>query len=45
MRGYPTLLILDQEGAVREMYIGDTPGLRENVVKSVERLLKSGGKP
>jgi hypothetical protein len=41
--GFPTLVVIDQEGVVRDVHVGYSPALREEVVKSVERLLK--GKP
>lgn len=39
VRGFPTLLILDQEGVVRDVHVGYSPTLREEVTASVERLL------
>jgi thiol-disulfide isomerase/thioredoxin len=38
--GFPTLLILDQEGVIRDIHVGYSPTLREEVIQSVERLLK-----
>jgi thiol-disulfide isomerase/thioredoxin len=42
--GFPTLLIIDQTGVVRDMHTGYSPKLKEHVVKSVERLLKANPK-
>lgn len=41
--GYPTLLVIDQEGVIRDIHVGYSPTLREEVVKAVEGLL--GSKP
>jgi RNA polymerase sigma factor (sigma-70 family) len=43
VQGFPTLIVIDQEGIVRDMHVGYSPTLKEEVIKSVERLLK--GKP
>lgn len=40
VRGFPTLVILDQEGVIRDIHVGYSPTLREEVVKSVDQLLK-----
>jgi thiol-disulfide isomerase/thioredoxin len=37
--GFPTLLILDQEGMVRDIHVGYAPDLKEKVSESIERLL------
>ena len=37
--GFPTLLILDQEGVVRDIHVGYSADLKEKVVESIERLL------
>jgi thiol-disulfide isomerase/thioredoxin len=37
--GFPTLLIVDQEGVLRDIHVGYSPTLREEVVLSVEGLL------
>jgi thiol-disulfide isomerase/thioredoxin len=39
VRGFPTLVIIDQEGVVRDLHVGYSPTLREEVIRSVERLL------
>jgi thiol-disulfide isomerase/thioredoxin len=39
--GFPTLLILDQEGVIRDIHVGYSPTLRDEVVESVESLLKA----
>jgi thiol-disulfide isomerase/thioredoxin len=40
VNGFPTLIILDQEGMIRDIHVGYSPTLREEVVRSVEQLLK-----
>ena len=37
--GFPTLLILDQQGVVRDIHVGYSADLKEKVVESIERLL------
>jgi thiol-disulfide isomerase/thioredoxin len=37
---FPTLLIVDQEGVLRDIHVGYSQTLREEVVRSVEHLLK-----
>ena len=39
---YPTLLILDQNGVVKDILCGYSPNLRDEVEKKVEALLKTG---
>lgn len=39
--GFPTLVVIDQEGVVRDVHVGYSPTLKEEVVQSVERLLKA----
>ena len=41
VQGFPTLLIIDQAGIVRDIHVGYSPQLREEVVGSVEKLLKA----
>jgi len=36
---FPTLVILDQDGVIRDVHFGCSPTLRDDVVKSVEQLL------
>lgn len=38
--GYPHLVIIDQKGVIRDVHIGYTPDLFEQVVRSVDALLK-----
>ena len=38
---FPTLVVIDQDGVVRDIHVGYSPTLKEEVVKSVERLLKA----
>jgi thiol-disulfide isomerase/thioredoxin len=37
--GFPTLLIVDPDGVLRDIHVGYSPTLREEVVRSVEGLL------
>jgi thiol-disulfide isomerase/thioredoxin len=39
VRGFPTLIIIDQEGIVRDLHNGYSPELKEKVIESIERLL------
>jgi thiol-disulfide isomerase/thioredoxin len=39
VRGFPTLIIIDQEGKVADIHVGYSPTLREEVSKSVKGLL------
>jgi thiol-disulfide isomerase/thioredoxin len=39
IEGFPTLLILDQQGIVREVHVGYSPTLGDDVIKIVEHLL------
>jgi uncharacterized protein (TIGR03067 family) len=41
VQGFPTLIIIDQEGVVRDIRTGYSATLKEEVVKSVEGLLKA----
>lgn len=41
VHGFPTLIILDQKGIIRDVHVGYSPKLKEEVVKSVEKLLTS----
>jgi peroxiredoxin len=41
VRAFPTLLVIDQEGVVRDVHVGYSPTLKDEVVTSVERLLKA----
>jgi peroxiredoxin len=41
VQAFPTLIVIDQSGIVRDMHIGYTPTLKDEVVKSVERLLNA----
>lgn len=38
-QGFPTLLILDQDGVIRDIHVGYSPTLRDDVVRKVEKLL------
>jgi hypothetical protein len=37
--GYPTLLILDKDGVVRDLHVGYSATLREDVTRSIDALL------
>jgi peroxiredoxin len=39
VRGFPTLIIIDQAGKVADIHVGYSPTLREDVAKSVKGLL------
>jgi thiol-disulfide isomerase/thioredoxin len=39
--GFPTMLVIDQAGIVRDMHVGYSPTLREDLSASIDRLLKS----
>ena len=39
VRGFPTLIIVDQTGKVADVHVGYSPTLREDVAKAVKRLL------
>jgi RNA polymerase sigma-70 factor (ECF subfamily) len=41
VQAFPTLIVIDQEGVVRDVHLGYAPTLKEKVVRSVERLLKA----
>lgn len=38
--GFPTLLIIDQQGTIRHVHIGYSPTLREEIIEAVEGLIK-----
>jgi thiol-disulfide isomerase/thioredoxin len=38
VRGYPTLVVVDQKGIVREFHVGYAPDLKEKLIKAVEAL-------
>ena len=39
--GFPTLLILDQEGVIRDVHVGYSPTLKEEVIRSVESIMQA----
>jgi thiol-disulfide isomerase/thioredoxin len=39
VRGFPTLIIIDPKGVVRDIHVGYSPDLKEQVEKSVKKLL------
>jgi uncharacterized protein (TIGR03067 family) len=41
VQAFPTVVVIDQEGVVRAVHVGSETTLKEEVVKSVERLLKA----
>jgi thiol-disulfide isomerase/thioredoxin len=40
VQGFPTLVIIDQSGTVRDLHVGYSPTLREEVGKTIRELLK-----
>ena len=42
VQGFPTLIILDREGIVRDVHVGYSPDLREKVSRKIDQHL---GKP
>ena len=40
VQGFPTLIIIDQQGNVRDVHVGYSPDLREQVAKKIQSLLK-----
>ena len=41
IQGFPTLVILDQQGLIRDVHVGYSPTLKDDVVRSVESLMKA----
>jgi thiol-disulfide isomerase/thioredoxin len=39
VQGFPTLLIIDQEGVLRDIHVGYSADLKEKVIESIDRLL------
>lgn len=39
VRGFPTLLIIDQQGTLRDLHVGYSPDLRTTVANSIRKLL------
>jgi peroxiredoxin len=39
VQGFPTLIVIDQEGKVHDMHVGYTPTLREDVGRQIKALL------
>jgi thiol-disulfide isomerase/thioredoxin len=42
VRGFPSLIIVDQQGVVRDIHVGYTPTLRDEVMATIEKLLAEG---
>jgi hypothetical protein len=42
VRGFPTLIIIDPAGIVRDVHVGYSPTLRADVAKVIEGLLPRG---
>jgi thiol-disulfide isomerase/thioredoxin len=40
VQGFPTLIIIDHQGSLRDLHVGYSPNLRETVSKKIEALLK-----
>jgi thiol-disulfide isomerase/thioredoxin len=45
VEGFPTLIIIDQQGTVRDVHVGYSPDLHEKVSKKVRALLKPNDQP
>jgi peroxiredoxin len=41
VQGYPTLIVIDQQGVVRDIQVGYGPKLRDDVETAIRKLLKS----
>jgi thiol-disulfide isomerase/thioredoxin len=41
VQGFPTLIVIDQQGRVHDIHVGYTPTLREDIGKEIRQLLKS----
>ena len=42
VQGFPTLIIIDTQGKVRDVHVGYSPDLYEKVSKKIDGLLKAG---
>ena len=42
VHGFPTLLVIDQRGMIREFHVGYSPTLREHLIKTIDGLLADG---
>lgn len=40
VRGFPTLIVIDQQGKVHDLHVGYTPTLREDVGRQIQALLE-----
>ena len=40
VQGFPTLIVIDQEGKVHDLHVGYTPTLREDVGRQIKALLE-----
>jgi peroxiredoxin len=45
VRGYPTLFVIDPQGVVRDMHLGSSPHLREDLEQTIRKLLPAGTQP
>ena len=45
VQGFPTMIIIDQQGIVRDVHVGYSPTLREDVSKKINELLAKPIKP
>jgi thiol-disulfide isomerase/thioredoxin len=45
VQGFPSLIVIDPEGTVRDVHVGYSPTLRTDVAKTIEGLLKPEAKP
>jgi thioredoxin-related protein len=42
VQGFPTFLVIDQQGIVRARHVGYSPTLREEMGRAIENLLQEG---
>jgi thiol-disulfide isomerase/thioredoxin len=45
VQGFPTLIIIDAEGVVRDVHVGYSPTLRDDLAKKIKGLLEKPAKP
>lgn len=43
VQGFPTLILIDQEGIVRGRHVGYSPDLRDELIAEIDGLLARGG--
>jgi hypothetical protein len=40
VRGFPTLIVIDQQGKVHDLHVGYTPTLRQDIGRQIKALLE-----